>query len=175
MTDPSPCLFKNDVQIRRIGEGLLDRSLPRADWTHEAHLAACYWIVTERPDIDPENDLRGIISGYNEAVGGVNDDTQGYHETITCCFVRAVRLHLAVAGKATLVERVNALLASPFGKRGWPLAFYSRELLFSCRARRLFVQPDLMPLPPLPCGRHLPTVTIDTQMLTTQSETKGPM
>jgi hypothetical protein len=147
MTDPSPRLFKNNAEIRRIGDGLLDRSLPRADWTHEAHLAACHWIVTERPDIDPGNDMRGIISGYNEAVGGVNDDTQGYHETITCCFVRAVRLHLATAGQGSLVERVNALLTSPFGTRDWPLAFYSRERLFSIAARCAFVEPDLAPLP----------------------------
>lgn len=147
MNETSPRLFKTDAEIRRIGDGLLDRSLPRPDWTHEAHLAACHWIVTERPDIDPDRDMRGIISGYNEAVGGVNDDTQGYHETITRCFVHAVRLHLAAAGQGTLVARVNALLTSPFGKRDWPLAFYSRERLFSVAARRDFIVPDLVPLP----------------------------
>ena len=26
--------------------------LPRAEWTHEAHLAACLWLIGERPDID---------------------------------------------------------------------------------------------------------------------------
>jgi hypothetical protein len=147
MTDTSPRLFENDVEIHRIGNGLLDRSLPRVDWTHEAHLAACHWIVTERPDIEPGRDMRGIISGYNAAVGGVNDDTQGYHETITQCFVRAVRLQAAKGGEGPLVERVNALLTSPFGKRDWPLAFYSRERLFSVAARREFVEPDLAPLP----------------------------
>ncbi len=149
MTDPSPRLFKTDAEIRRIGVGLLDRSLPRADWTHEAHLAACHWIVTDRPDIDPERDMRGIISGYNAAVGGVNDDTQGYHETITRCFIHAVRLQVATGGGRPLVERVNALLASPFGSRDWPLAFFSRERLFSVAARREFVEPDLAPLPPV--------------------------
>ncbi len=152
MTDPSPRLFTTDADIRRVGRGLLDRSLPRADWTHEAHLAACHWIVTERPDIDPERDMRAIISGYNEAVGGVNDDSQGYHETITQCFVHAVRAHLADAGQGGLAERVNGLLASPFGRRDWPLAFYSRERLFSVAARRAFVEPDLAPMPPLGRG-----------------------
>ena len=149
MTDFSPRLFATDAEIRRIGLGLLSRSLPRDDWTHEAHLAACLWIVAERPDIDPGCDLRGIISGYNAAVGGVNDDTQGYHETITRCFVHAVRLHLARSGEGSLVERVNALLTSPFGQRDWPLAFYSREHLFSVAARRAFIEADLSPLPPI--------------------------
>ncbi len=149
MTDFSPRLFATDAEIRRVGMGLLDRTLPRADWTHEAHLAACLWIVAERPDIDPDCDLCGIISGYNEAVGGVNDDTQGYHETITRCFIHAVRLHLATASESALAARVNALLLSPYGRRDWPLAFYSGETLFSVTARRRFIKPDLAPLPPL--------------------------
>lgn len=128
---------------------MLDRSLSRPDWTHEAHLAACLWIISERPDIDPDRDLRGIISGYNAADGGVNDDTQGYHETITRCFIRAVRLHLATTGEGTLVARVNALLVSPYGHRDWPLAYYSRAHLFSVAARRDFVEPDLAPVPAL--------------------------
>jgi len=147
MTDHTPRLFSTDVDIERIGNGLLDRSLPRTEWTHEAHLAACLWIVSERRDIDPDRDMRGIISGYNAAVGGVNDDTQGYHETITQCFIHAVRLHLAGTAETTLVEGVNALLNSRFGRRDWPLAFYSRDLLFSVAARRGFVEPDLAPLP----------------------------
>lgn len=149
MTDPMPRLFADDEAILRVGHGLLDRTLPRSDWTHEAHLAVCLWIVTERPDIDPNRDLRHIISGYNEAVGGVNDDIQGYHETITRCFIHAVRLHLAALPHSGLTERVNALLLSPFGRRDWPLGFYNRETLFSVSARRGFVPPDLAPMPAL--------------------------
>ena len=36
-----PRLFADDAAIRRIGEGLLARTLTRPEWTHEAHLAAC--------------------------------------------------------------------------------------------------------------------------------------
>ena len=52
MTDYSPRLFTTDAEIVRIGEGLLARTLPRADWTHEAHLAATTYLLTRRPDID---------------------------------------------------------------------------------------------------------------------------
>src|SRR3546814_7170810 len=51
-TEYSPRLFAGDHDIRALGEGLLACSLPRAAWTHEAHLAACPWLLTERPDID---------------------------------------------------------------------------------------------------------------------------
>ena len=76
-------LFKDDASIVAIGEGLLSATLPREAWTHEAHLAACSWLVRARGDIDIERELPLIISSYNVAVGGVNDDMQGYHHTIT--------------------------------------------------------------------------------------------
>lgn len=143
MPDHSIRLFLSDAAVRRIGEGLLNRTLPRADWTHEAHLAACVWLLLERRDIDPERALPGIIRGYNETVGGVNDDTQGYHETLTQIYIRGVRGFLAGCGQSSLLETVNALLTSKVGSRDWPLRFYSKALLFSVAARRNWVEPDL--------------------------------
>lgn len=148
MTDYSPRLFTCDSQIDRIGEGLLARTLPRADWTHEAHLAATAWLLLRRPDIDLDERLPGIIRGYNESVGGVNSDSEGYHETITRVFLHAVRLFLGEADThEPLHGMVNQLLLSPMGQRDWPLRFYSPERLFSTEARRGFIRPDVAPLP----------------------------
>ncbi len=136
-------LFEDDASIVHIGEGLLARTLPREEWTHEAHLAACTWIVRDRPDINPVTDMAAIISSYNVAVGGINDDTQGYHETITQVYIAGVKAHLAEVGVAVpLHEAVNALLLSARGRRDLPLRFYSKELLLSVPARREFVPPD---------------------------------
>ena len=148
MTEYRPRMFASDDAIIRIGEGLLARDLPRPDWTHEAHLAATTYLVARRPDIDLDKERPGIIRGYNESVGGVNDDTQGYHDTITRVFLHGVRLFLGEADiDAPLHELVNELLLSPMGKRDWPLRFYSAERLFSVAARRHFVPPDLAALP----------------------------
>jgi len=147
MTDHTPRLFASDDAIKRIGEGLVARTLPRPDWTHEAHLAATSYLLSRRPDIDLDRQLPDIIRRYNESVGGVNDDTQGYHETITRLFLHTVRQFLGKADRdAPLHELVNELLLSPMGRRDWPLRFYSAERLFSVEARRHFVTPDLMPL-----------------------------
>ena len=147
MTDYAPRLFAADAEIERIGEGLLARTLPRADWTHEAHLAATTYLVTRRPDIDLDASLPDIIRRYNESVGGVNDDTQGYHETITRTYLHGVRRFVADANGAALHEIVNALLLSPTGRRDWPLRFYTTERLLSVEARRTFVTPDVRALP----------------------------
>jgi hypothetical protein len=142
-----PRLFVEADHIRAIGQRLLDRSLPKHEWTHEAHLAATLWIIVERPDIMPETDMRAIIASYNEAVGGVNDDKGGYHDTITHSFIAGVRHWLAGSEALDLLDRVNGLLLSPQGRRDWPLAFYSRDRLFSVEARHHRVDPDLAPLP----------------------------
>jgi hypothetical protein len=146
-TDHEPRLFAGDHEIRALGEGLLACALPREAWTHEAHLAACLWLLAERPDIDVDARIADIICRFNESVGGVNDDMQGYHDSITRSYVAGVRLFLTETTEAGLAARVNALLRSPMGRRDWPLRFYSRDLLFSVPARRGFVPPDLAPLP----------------------------
>jgi hypothetical protein len=148
MTEYRPRLFKSDAEIARVGEGLLARTLPRAEWTHEAHLAATTYLLLKRPDVDLDRELPGIIRRYNESVGGVNSDSEGYHETITRAFLHGVRLFLAEADTSEpLHELVNELLLSPMGRRDWPLRFYSPGRLFSVEARRDFVAPDLAAFP----------------------------
>ncbi len=153
-----PRLFESDAAVRHIGEGLVNCALDKPEWTHEAHLAACLWLIVERPDIVPERDLAALIRRFNESVGGVNDETQGYHETITQCFVRGVRLYLERTDKALpLVEKVNGLLLEEEGRREWPLRFFSPERLFSVEARMGHLEPDLAPLPgvAVPGGRKV--------------------
>ena len=148
MTDNTPRLFHDDAEIVHIGEGLIARTLPRAEWTHEAHLATTTYLLTRRPDIDIDTALPGLIRAYNESVGGVNSDSEGYHETITRVFLHGVRLFLAEADlNEPLHELVNELLLSPMGRRDWPLRFYTPQRLFSVEARRKFIPPDIGALP----------------------------
>jgi len=150
MTDYTPRLFSSDAEIERLGEGLLACSLERADWTHEAHLAATAYLLLKRPDLDLNKELPGFIRRFNDSVGGVNSDTEGYHDTITRTFLAGVRLFLTEAdGRRALRELVNDLLLSPMGRRDWPLRFYSKPRLFSVEARRGLVAPDLAALPAL--------------------------
>ena len=148
MTDYRPRLFSSDAEIVHLGERFLARALPKEEWTHEAHLATTTWLLLKRPDIDLDKELPDLIRRYNESVGGVNSDSEGYHETITRAFLAGVRLFLSEAGSAEpLHELVNELLMSPMGRRDWPLRFYSRDRILSVEARRTFVPPDLAALP----------------------------
>ena len=54
--------FLSDDAVAHVGEGLLARTLPREEWTHEAHLAATTYLVLKHPEIDLDAELPGIIS-----------------------------------------------------------------------------------------------------------------
>src|SRR5579872_5357024 len=80
MTDFRPRLFPSDTDVERVGEGLLSCTLPRDEWTHEAHLAATTYLLLRHPEVDLDTKLPGLIRRYNESVGGVSSENEGYHE-----------------------------------------------------------------------------------------------
>jgi len=148
MTDHTIRHFADYATVARVGEGLLACDLPRPEWTHEAHLAATAYLLLKHPEIDLDSALPGLIRAYNESVGGVNDDTQGYHDTITRAYLHGIRLFLSEADReAPIQDLVNDVLHSPMGQRDWPLRFWSKERLMSVEERRGFVEPDLRTLP----------------------------
>jgi hypothetical protein len=140
--------FSSEAAVQRVGQGLLDLSLPKAEWTHAAHFAATLWLLRAHPEIDLPARLPGFIRAYNESLGGINNDTMGYHETITQASLRAARDFLArYEAAAPLHGIVTDLMQTSMGRPDWLLAYWSRERLFSTQARRGWLAPDLQPLP----------------------------
>jgi len=138
--------FCCESEIERIGRGLIDRSLPKAEWTHTAHFAAAFYVV-RRTDLDALRDMPELIRAYNEATGVPNTDTGGYHETITVASLRATRAWLSARPDIPLYLALNELLDCEYGRSDWLLAYWSKPLLFSVPARRGWVEPDLRALP----------------------------
>ena len=138
MTAPLP--FASDEEIAAIGRGMSERSLPKAQWTHAAHFAATLWLIRE----GRAGETPALIRAYNVSVGGLNSDTEGYHETITQASLAAARAFIREGEPLHIA--CNAILASPYGRSDWLLAHWSKERLFSVEARRGWVEPDLTPL-----------------------------
>ncbi len=139
--------FRSNEEIETIGRGLLDRTLPKTMWTHAAHFAATLWLLQCRPEVELSREMPGIIRGYNEASGGANTDTSGYHETITQASIRAARAFLAEGPRRPLFLTCNTLLESRLGEPDWLLEYWTRSRLFSVEARRAWMEPDLKALP----------------------------
>ena len=140
--------YPDDAAIERIGRGLLDLSLPKTEWTHAAHFAATLWLMRNKPELDLAARMPGFIRAYNEAVGGQNTDTAGYHETITQASLRGTRAVLnAHRPTMPLHEVLDDLMATRLGDRDWMLTYWTRDRLFSVEARRGWVEPDIQPMP----------------------------
>ena len=126
-----------DVTIARV----VTCSIPKVDWTHEAHVAAAISLVRR---CGPDRALRllgRLIPRLNRAHGTPNTDTSGYHVTLTAYYVHAVSALVA----AGLTDA--AIANHPITSREAPLRHWRRETLFSVEARRTEVAPDLSPMP----------------------------
>ena len=135
-----------DTDIERIAHGVIERCLPKLEWTDEAHFAAALWLLRHRDDVPAI--MPGLIRAYNESVGTMNTDTTGYHETITQASLRAARHILNGFNADTPLHVVlGALMAADFGRSDWLLVYWTRKRLFTPEARRAWVEPDLRPLP----------------------------
>jgi len=141
-------IFASEIDIIRIGEGLFAKTLPRTEWTHAAHFAAALWLMRYRPELDAAQIMPSLIRVYNESVGRVNDETGGYHETITLASLRAARgVFNAYPPDMPVYRIVNALMSTNLANPNWLLEYWSRERLISVEARREWVEPDLKSLP----------------------------
>lgn len=143
--------LETDADIAALGRAFLSRTLPKAEWTHAAHVAAALHLIETLGAAAAACAMPNAIRAYNDATGTANTDTTGYHETITQASLGAA----AMAPGASPAARLRALLAGPCGRSDWLFAHWSRGLLFTPKARRAWVPPDLTPLPfPAP----IPTV-----------------
>lgn len=139
--------FASDDEISNLARRFIDRSLPRDEWTHEAHVAVAVWLLSSEA-CDAFAEMPALIRAYNEAVGTPNTETEGYHETITLASLKMIHAMLRVGSPSEpLHGAVSRLLDAGLAEPSWLLAHWSRESLFSPAARAQWVAPDLAPLP----------------------------
>jgi len=118
-------------------------TLPRPEWTHEAHVRMAWLYFTRLPAAAAADRIRVGIRRYNASVG-----SDGYHETITVAFARVIAARVRGGESFTdfrdrepdLFDRKSSAL----------LRYYSDTLLHSPAAKLEFVEPDREPLPDYP-------------------------
>ncbi len=123
-------------------------TLPRAEWTHRAHLRVGLWHAIRFDPAETLNQLRNAIRNYNESVGVANTLTSGYHETITRFYVAVIHRFLNVAGRKRPIEQLAEELIANHGDPKLPLTFWSRDRLMSADARCGWLEPDLKAFDP---------------------------
>ncbi len=124
----------------------LSCTLPKSEWTHQAHLRVGAWHVHHYGPDDALQRLRTGIRRLNDAHGTPNSETRGYHETITAAYCRLIALFLCTRSSEHLEKSAHHLIESPLGVRNFLLGFYSAPLLMSTEARQTWKDPDIREL-----------------------------
>lgn len=134
--------FRTAEEIFSLLRRFDDCTLPRAEWTHGAHLTVALWYLLEFDWPEATERVRRGIRRYNAAHGIQTTPTGGYHETLTLFWLRAVRSFLEDGRNEgrSLVSLANELVAGADSRL--PLRHYTRARLFSAEARATWVEPD---------------------------------
>lgn len=133
------------TEFDHIIEGFRAKTLPAKEWTHEAHLIAGLWHVANFDYEAALLKMRENIKTYNEASGGQNTDSSGYHESITVFWVWLLNEFWKrnSTDNQSFEEVCNVFLTSKYCDRNAAFTFYTREKLLSREARLTFVAPDI--------------------------------
>lgn len=134
------------METDRIAREFIACTLPKSEWTHEAHLRVGLWHALHHPETAALNLLRERIRAYNVSTGVANTPSAGYHETLTRFYLGVIRSFLVSADLRQPIDELARELIARSGDRNLPLRHYTRERLFSTEARAGWLAPDLQPL-----------------------------
>jgi hypothetical protein len=128
-----------------IANQFISCTLPKDQWTHDAHLITCVWHLQHYSQLETICLLRTRIIAYNLSVGGQNTTSSGYHETLTQFYVKIIDKFFVENENLnhTFENKCEILLKSSLAERDYPLQFYTKEKLFSLTCRATWVEPDL--------------------------------
>jgi hypothetical protein len=122
-------------------------TLDKTDWSHEAHLlAGMKMCILYQKNAYAE--MKKRVIRFNEAVGTINSESSGYHETITYYWI-TVLYHFCEKNNIKTFNQsaVDTLLfAEALAQRNSFLEYYSKDLIMSSKARLALVAPDLKKL-----------------------------
>jgi len=136
--------FQSEADILAVVDGFRSRTLPKERWTHEAHLATAIWYHVNHAELEAICYLRTGIAAYNEATGGKNTHEDGYHETMTLFWCRTINDFVKAHPGLSLVALCQKFLSSEQSAKDYPLRFYTRDVLFSLKARATWVVPNII-------------------------------
>jgi hypothetical protein len=139
-------IYRSPSEIDSLIHAFQECSLPRSQWTHEAHLTVALWYLFYDSEQEAINAVRNGIKRYNSVQGIETTKDGGYHETLTLFWVRTIRRYLADESRnRSMVNLANGLIAK-YADRTLPFTYYTRDRLMSPEARINWVEPDLRSL-----------------------------
>ena len=118
-------------------------TLPKARWTHGAHLLTGAWYVHRLGETAATDKMRICVRRYNEAVGGKNTDTSGYHETVTVLWIKLLAGLLRDSQPIGRTEFAALAVRRFESDRSILQRYYDFDLVNSVEARRQWMPPTI--------------------------------
>lgn len=150
-TQPTPsggtfALLESESELQRFVEAWKSGRLPKAQWTHAAHVAmAAYFAFYHVADATFAIMKAGILH-HNTSVSTPNTEDTGYHETLTRFWAGEIGAFIRCGRFRSRLEAVRAAVAEFGGDRDRFRLSYSFDVLRDRRARREWVAPDREPV-----------------------------
>jgi hypothetical protein len=132
--------------INELAKSFISCTLPKIEWTHDAHLKVGLWHLLNYSERDALEKLRVRIKRYNVSCGIENTENMGYHETITQFYLLLIKRFLAQIDTSQSIDILADKLIELYGDNRFLYEYYSRDCLFSKLARQEWVEPDLKTL-----------------------------
>ena len=134
--------YESESDILDLVRKFEDATIPHDHWKHPEHLIVALYYVSH---FDLETATEKMRSGIlNLLANGFKVDLtkeMPYHETITVFWIQTVAAFHSSSNGKPLGAKIEEMVEK-FDK-DYLLQFYSREYLFSNKARTEFVEPDL--------------------------------
>ena len=133
--------YRNEEEIYELLRLFETGTIARDKWKHAEHLVVALCYLRNDTLDGAYAKMRAGIFNLLRAFGVDLEKEMPYHETITVFWMRTAYAYMLMNENTSFVEMANGLCE--LYDKDHPLKFYSRELLFSDRARATFVEPDL--------------------------------
>jgi len=131
---------------KELVESFLHCNLAKEKYTHAAHILSGFYLFCTHGKTAFVLMEKHIML-YNMAVGTVNSDDSGFHKTITFFWMKAIEQFSKTLNHLSFSdENIRVIYDSALMDKNLPLNFYSREYLFTKKARKEIVEPDLKPI-----------------------------
>ena len=139
-------MYSSAAKIHLLVQKFEQAILPAEEWTHHAHLTVGLWHLQHYDEFESIIRLRSRIISLNNVHGTPNTAMRGYHETITLFWVWILKEYICRNNFRDIPECYNEFLSSKYQKAGLLFQFYTREFLFTVKARAVWVGPDIKEL-----------------------------
>jgi len=132
--------YQTEEQIDDVVRGFESCTTDKSDFKHQHHLTVAVSYLRELTLEQAINKMREALFRF---VDHHQVDRRKYNETITVFWFQIVAEAMrTMPANVRVVEQCNSVIER-FSNADLALDYYSRDLLFSERAREEFVEPDL--------------------------------